>query len=272
MQIHTHPWYHQRHHDGNRFRNIWEPPREESFLKIAGWLVGYAMQQKQNIPPPVQPVDPQTLTERPERLRLTWIGHASTLLQTPGFTLLTDPVFGDRASPLPFVGPARKTPPALTLSALPPIDLVLLSHDHYDHLDVACIQTLAKRHDPLFLVPLGVGRLVRSQGASRVFELDWWQYVDYEGWRFHTTPAKHFSGRGLTNRDGTLWTGWYLEALDGSQTIYFAGDSGYAEHFTAIHERLGPPDTALLPIGAYRPRWFMGIGSCRPGAGRTSVC
>ena len=121
----------------------------------------------------------------------------------------------------------------------------------------AWIRTLARRHDPLFLVPLGVGRLVRQAGATQVLELDWWQYVDRDGWRFHCTPAKHFSGRGLTNRDATLWSGWFLEALDGSQTVYFAGDSGYAEHFTAIYERLGAPEVALLPIGAYRPRWFM---------------
>ncbi len=257
MHIHTHPWYHQHHHNGNGFRNIWGPPREESFWKAAGWLVGHAFQQKDNRLPPVQPIDLSLLTLPPERVRITWIGHATTLLQTAAFTLLTDPVFGHRVSPLPFAGPTRQTPPALRLADLPPIDLVLLSHDHYDHLDVQSIRTLVQQHDPLFFVPLGVGRLVRSLGATRVFELDWWQYVDLNGWRFHCTPAKHFSGRGLTNRDGTLWAGWYLAALDTDQTLYFAGDSGYADLFTTIRERLGAPEVALLPIGAYRPRWFM---------------
>lgn len=257
MQIHTHPWYHQRHHHGSRFRNIWGPAREESFLKAAGWAAGFAMQQKENVPPPVRAVDPALLAASPERLRLTWIGHACALLQTPTFSVLTDPVFGRRASPVSFAGPSRHTPPALRLHDLPPLDVVLLSHDHYDHLDVDSLQTIARRHDPLFLVPLGVGRLVRSAGVRRVYELDWWQYVELDGWRFHCTPAKHFSGRGLTNRDATLWAGWFLEARDGSLTVYFAGDSGYAEHFTAIYERLGAPEVALLPIGAYRPRWFM---------------
>ena len=257
MQIQSHAWHHQRHHNGSRFRNIWGPPPEESFLKMAGWLVEFAMQQKENVPPPVQTVDPAMLAVPPERLRLTWIGHASMLLQTPAFSLLTDPVFGQRASPLSFTGPARQVPPALRLPDLPSIDLVLLSHDHYDHLDFDSIRTLAQQHDPLFLVPLGVGRLVRQAGATHMLELDWWQFVDRDGWRFHCTPAKHFSGRGLTNRDATLWAGWFLEALDTGQTVYFAGDSGYAEHFTAIHERLGAPEVALLPIGAYRPRWFM---------------
>ena len=257
MQIEAHPWHHQRHHNGSRFRNIWGAPREEPFLKAAGWILGRAVQQKENVPPPVQPVDPKTLADRPERLRVTWIGHASVLLQTTTFNLLIDPMFGHRASPLSFAGPARLTPPALRPADLPPIDFVLISHDHYDHLDASSIQAVERRDAPLFLAPLGVGRLLRRWGVSRVLELDWWQYVDLDGWRFHSTPAKHFSGRGLTNRDGTLWTGWFLAAFGNDLTIHFAGDTGYAEHFTAIHERLGAPEVAVLPIGAYRPRWFM---------------
>ncbi len=257
MHIQNHPWYHQRHHNGGTFRNVWGTPREESFLKAAGWLLGHAVQQKENVPPPVRSIDPKTLAERPARLRLTWIGHASLLLQTPAFNLLIDPMFSHRASPFSFSGPARLAPPALRPPDLPPIDLVLISHDHYDHLDLSSIQALERRHAPLFLVPLGVGRIARRWGVTRVLELDWWQYVDFDGWRFHTTPAKHFSGRRLTNRNGTLWTGWFLTALDDGLTVYFAGDTGYAEHFTAIGERLGAPEVALLPIGAYRPRWFM---------------
>jgi len=205
----------------------------------------------------MQPLDPADLSRPPDRLRLTWLGHSTVLLQTPGCTLLTDPVFSRRASPLSFLGPERQVPPPLAVADLPPVDIVLLSHDHYDHLDRAAIADLQKHCAPLFLVPLGVAAILRNWGATHVLELDWWHYVDLDGLRCHCTPAQHFSGRGLSNRNGTLWAGWYLDFHLSIPSVYFAGDSAYAPLFTDIRTHLGPPEVAILPIGAYNPRWFM---------------
>lgn len=257
LEIKVHPWYHQRHHNGKGFRNIWEVPRQTSFFKALPWLLQHSFQQKENNLPPVQDLNVTLLAEAPEQVRITWIGHATTLIQTPTFTMLTDPVFGNRASPVGFAGPDRKVPPGLPREALPPLDIVLLSHDHYDHLEKPTIQYLEQAHQPLFLAPLGVGKIIRQWGATRVVELDWWHYIDLNEWRFHCTPARHFSGRGVHNRNGTLWASWYLESLDGAAPIYYAGDSGYAAHFTEIRDRLGAPQVALIPIGAYLPRWLM---------------
>ncbi len=257
VKILSHSWYHQRHHTADGFQNIWEPSRQASAVRAVGWVLSHAFASKENVPPAVRAVDPETLAAPPERLRLTWLGHAAALIQLPGLTLLTDPVFSRRASPFSLVGPERLVPSPLGPVDLPALDAVLLSHDHYDHLDEASIRALARSFDPLFVVPLGVGALVRGWGARRVLELDWWQYVDLAEWRLHGTPAKHFSGRGLTGRNATLWAGWFLEPRGEGPSLYFAGDSGYAGLFTEIGERLGPPEVALLPIGAYRPRWLM---------------
>jgi L-ascorbate metabolism protein UlaG (beta-lactamase superfamily) len=257
MTIQTHPWHHEQHHTARGFRNIWGTAQQPSFFKVLRWLLRRALKQRNHVLPPVRPLDPASLATPPERLRITWIGHATMLVQTPDTTILTDPVFSQRASPLSFLGPARKTPPALSLDDLPPIDYVLLSHDHYDHLDANTIPRLAQQHDPVFLTPLGVDAIVQKWGARQTQALDWWQYLDLGGWRFHCTPAMHFSGRGLLNRNHTLWAGWYLENRAHDLAVYFAGDSGYADLFGDIRERLGAPEVALLPIGAYAPRWFM---------------
>lgn len=257
MQIHTHPWHHEQHHSERGFRNIWGTAHQPSFFKVLRWLLGRARKQRKHKLPAVHPLDPTTLATPPARLRITWIGHATLLMQTPDTAILTDPVFSQRASPLSFLGPARKTPPAVALDALPPLDYILLSHDHYDHLDADTIPRLAEQHDPVFLTPLGVDTHLQKWGARHIEALDWWQYIDLGGWRFHCTPAMHFSGRGLLNRNSTLWAGWYLENPAHDLTIYFAGDSAYADLFETIRARLGAPEVALLPIGAYAPRWFM---------------
>ena len=259
MTIHSLPWHHQRHHVEDGFQNIYGEAREESFFKTMSWVIGHAFQRKENIPPPVRPADLSALAEPPSTLRITWVGHATALIQTPSLTVLTDPMFSDRASPVSFAGPEREVPVPLSIDDLPPIDVVVISHDHYDHLDETSIQQLTQRQQPLFLVPLGVGGVVQGWGAERVAELDWWQYVDLDGWRIHCTPARHFSGRSLTNRTSTLWASWYLAALDDTLDVYYAGDTGYADHFSVIRERLGAPDVALIPIGAYEPRWFMEV-------------
>lgn len=201
---------------------------------------------------------------------VTWIGHATVMAQLAGLTLLTDPVFSLRASPLSFVGPRRHQPPGLAMAQLPHIDLVLVSHNHYDHLDAASVQALNRQAGgaPLFVVPLGLGAWFAARGMRRVVELDWWQAerlpVPGGDVEVMLVPAQHWSGRGLTDRMSTLWGGFAVFADDCH--LFYAGDTAYSrdfvdmrEHFAArqTRERGGGFDIALLPIGAYEPRWFM---------------
>jgi len=186
----------------------------------------------------------------------TWIGHSSTLLQVGGLNVLTDPVFAERASPVQWLGPRRLVPPGLDLAGLPPIDVVLVSHNHYDHLDKAAVRRLARaRPDTAWVAPLRLGDTLRNWGARHVVELDWWQSVDVDGLSVTATPARHFSSRGFHDRNRTLWCGFAL-ALDGWRA-WFAGDTAYHGDFAEVGVRTGPFDFVMLPIGAYEPRWFM---------------
>jgi L-ascorbate metabolism protein UlaG (beta-lactamase superfamily) len=188
------------------------------------------------------------------RAIVTFIGHSTFLIQTPAGNILTDPIYSKRAGPLNVIGPRRVRPPAVRFDDLPPISTVLLSHNHYDHCDLRTLRRLAERFDPAVVTPLGNGPLVRSTGVRRVEELDWWQQAGtLPG--ITLTPAYHFSARTPFDRNQALWGGFML-ALGGRQ-ILFAGDSAYAPFFRDIRQRLGPIDLALLPIGAYEPRWFM---------------
>ncbi len=200
----------------------------------------------------------------------TWIGHATVLAQFGGLNVLTDPIFSERASPLSFIGPRRHQPPGLALGELPHIDLVLISHNHYDHLDLPSVRALQAQAGgpPLFVVPLGVKPLLAGQGLTRVVELDWWQSTVLTTPRGHAeivmTPVQHWSSRSLTDRMKTLWGGF---AVFTPQFHFFhAGDTAYSKDFADIQryfsERQSPLngggfDLALLPIGAYAPRWFM---------------
>ncbi len=188
-----------------------------------------------------------------EKASITWIGHSTLLIRTGELTILTDPIFSERCSPVQFVGPKRYVPPAVAISALPAIDVVVISHDHYDHLDENTIKRLGNQ--PLYLVPLGIGNILKSWGITHYAELDWWDEFLFNGVRFTCTPAQHFSGRSVFNRNKTLWASWLIKSSE--QTIYFGGDSGYFPGFKAIGQYAGNIDVAALPIGAYRPRWFM---------------
>ena len=264
--LQSHPWHNRRHHGKRQFNNPGSPTRSVSPGKMLAWVLKKGLRHKSNTPPPVHPLAPDALRAEPPSTRLTWMGHACLLVQTPQWTLLTDPMLGRRASPLSFAGPERFTDLPVPVDDLPPIDFVLISHDHYDHLDRGSIERIAADHEPLFLAPLGVADRLHEWGAHRVVEADWWQYVDVAGWRFHCTPAQHFSGRTLFDRNTTLWCSWYVEPVNGpGSTVYFAGDTAYTDHFTTIREQLGAPRIALLPIGAYRPRWFMEAVHVDPG-------
>ena len=183
------------------------------------------------------------------------VNHSTVLLQQRGVNILTDPIWSERAGPLPIVGPRRRRLPGVRWEDLPGIDVVLLSHDHYDHLDLAALRGLAAAGRSQFVAPAGVARLLHSSNIGPVQELDWGGAVSLAGATIHCVPAMHFSGRGIFDRDRTLWCGYVIERA-GHHT-YFAGDTGFGEHFAAIRGRFGAPRLALLPIGSYEPRWFM---------------
>ena len=185
---------------------------------------------------------------------VTFIGHSTFLIQTAQGNILTDPMYSERAGPAPF-GPRRARPPAVRFEHLPDISLVLLSHNHYDHCDRGTLRRLAERFDPLVITPLGNASLVRSAGIRRVEELDWWQHADTAPLPIMLTPAQHFSARTPFDRNRALWGGFTI-GVDGAR-IFFAGDTAYAPFFADIPRRAGAIDLALLPIGAYEPRWFM---------------
>jgi L-ascorbate metabolism protein UlaG (beta-lactamase superfamily) len=186
-------------------------------------------------------------------IRATLVGHATVLLQMAGLNILTDPVWSARIGPLSWIGIKRVRPPAIPFGDLPKIHAILLSHDHYDHLDRPTLKRLAGRDAPVIVTGRNVGRVVSS---ARIIELDWWQsHALTDRVRVTYVPAEHFSGRGLFDRNTSLWGGFVLETPAGQ--IYFAGDTGNGEHFIAIRERFGPMTLSLIPIGAYAPRWFM---------------
>jgi L-ascorbate metabolism protein UlaG (beta-lactamase superfamily) len=188
---------------------------------------------------------------------VTWIGHATFLLQTEDVRILIDPVFSERASPVTWAGPRRVHPPGIAFSALPRIDIVLLSHDHYDHCDIGSLRALATTHAPVFIAPLRHHDILSAVGAKRIVELDWWQnYAIGTNALVTLTPSKHWSNRLGQPRNHRLWGGFFLNL--GSKRVWFVGDSGYdAEIFHAVRHQCGAPDLALVPIGAYEPRWFM---------------
>ena len=185
-----------------------------------------------------------------------WLGHATVLLRVGGLHVITDPHLGGRASPFSFMGPARRVPAPALAHELPRIDVVLISHNHYDHLDTASIRRLLKCNPRMSCyAPLGLGDWLRRRGVQRVRELDWWQRGEHDGLELHCVPAQHWSTRTLFDRNRTLWCGWVVRAPGFS--FWFAGDTGYTPRLADIAMRLGSPDLAALPIGAYEPRWFM---------------
>ncbi|MCE9598572.1 MAG: MBL fold metallo-hydrolase [Spirochaetia bacterium] len=211
--------------------------------------------REQRVPPFPVPVLRPAITPSPEPgLRVTWFGHASVLVEIDGFRMFTDPVFAKRVSPFATFGPERSFAPPLRLEELPQINAVVISHDHYDHLDMKAIQFLADK-GTIFFVPLGIGAHLEAWGIkeSQIVEMNWWDSYTLGGIKIVCTPAVHYSGRGLFSRNSTLWSSWSL--IGPLHRFYFSGDTGYSPHFKEIGARLGPFDVAALKIGAYDYTW-----------------
>lgn len=251
-----------RHHrPGGGFQNPWPGGTPHGLADVVRWVVRRPRARRRLSAHSARPrvaAAPALVHPRAAAnvLAVTWVGHTTCLVQVGGLNILTDPVWSARASPIPFLGPKRRIDPGIAIEALPPLDLVLLSHNHYDHLDLRTVRRLAARHPQAhWLAPLGVAALLERRGVTKLTELDWWQETRVGSARIACVPAQHFSGRGLRDRDATLWCGWTVAVAE--WTMFFAGDTGLHPEFRAIGERYGPFDVALIPIGAYDPRWFM---------------
>jgi N-acyl-phosphatidylethanolamine-hydrolysing phospholipase D len=260
------------HHQPNGFQNNYAQSTDKSTADLLKWTL---TRWKEGLPTPPKTPTPVVAPDMEFILRnsastqipaVTWIGHATTLVQMGGLNILLDPIFSQRASPVQFAGPKRAQPPGIALEQLPHIDLVLISHNHYDHLDLASVQALSKQKagSPLFVVPLGVKKWMLDQGIEKVQQLDWWGKIELAGLEVYLTPVQHWSARGVFDRRATLWGGYALLAQDFH--VYFSGDAGYSQDFKDTQQHFAPRQTsalgggfdlALLAVGAYEPRWFM---------------
>jgi N-acyl-phosphatidylethanolamine-hydrolysing phospholipase D len=260
--LYQNPYYDPQkpHHTSEGFQNL------DPAARISEGFLRWQWQRRQDgLPKPPDPAhrdwrvapDLALLHAPAGNPSVTWIGHATLLLKPGGLNVLTDPHFSERASPVGFAGPKRFHPPGVALADLPEIHAVVISHNHYDHLDVDSVRQLHQRSGGKlqFFVPLGLKPWFAELGIDKVTELDWWQHAELGGVRFTLTPLQHWSARSLGDRNRTLWGGWAITAPD--LNIFFAGDTGYSSDFVEIGRRLGPFDLAALPIGAYEPRWFM---------------
>jgi L-ascorbate metabolism protein UlaG (beta-lactamase superfamily) len=243
-----------KHFDGKRFYNP-DAPQVRGLREALRWKLTSRPETSPSLISDVVQTVPPSRVEG-SGLRTTLVNHSTVLLQHAGANILTDPIWSERASPLSWIGPRRRRIPGVSWENLPHIDIVLISHNHYDHLDLPTVRRLAARGDSTFIVPAGVARLFRSENIGPAHELDWGETVSLaSGFKIHCVPALHFSSRGIFDGNQTLWCGYVIECQEG--TVYFAGDTAFGCHFAQIRERFGSPRLALLPIGAYEPRWFM---------------
>jgi L-ascorbate metabolism protein UlaG (beta-lactamase superfamily) len=242
-----------KHLDGKRFYNP-DTSQTRGLLDVLRWKVTSRPEPSPRFLADVEPSVPPHRVEA-GGLRTTLVNHSTVLLQQRGCNILTDPIWSERASPLSWIGPRRHRKQGVSWEDLPPIDAVLISHNHYDHLDLPTLRRLAARGDSTFVVPAGGARLLRAQKIGPARELDWGESMSLPGCTIHAVPAVHFSSRTILDRNTTLWCGYVIQFPE--RLVYFAGDTAFGPHFARIRERFGSPRLALLPIGAYEPRWFM---------------
>ena len=245
-------------HNGNRFINPIPTPMTQGG-RLFRRMIRFVTEKGQRVPPAQPPVQRRRRADYDEAprggLRVTWFGHSTMLLEIDGMRVLTDPIFSQRCSPTQAVGPKRFAPTPMRIDELPHLDAIVISHDHYDHLDTASIKALAKRRGLRFFVPLGVAAHLRKWGVAgeRIVQLDWWQRTQVGNLTLACTPARHFSGRGLNDRNKTLWASWAI--VGPKHRVYFGGDTGMFPGFSEIGRKYGPFDITLMPIGAYDVAW-----------------
>jgi L-ascorbate metabolism protein UlaG (beta-lactamase superfamily) len=254
------------HYDGERFFNPGIGVIDKSYGDLLKWKFGGTAAEW---PEQVEiKAGAAAAPKNAQGVAATFVNHATFVLRFGSangnvVTVLTDPIWSERCSPVSFAGPKRVHAPGVPFDSLPRIDVVVVSHNHYDHLDLPTLRRLAARDNPLFLVPLGNKALMQDDGITRVEEMDWWQTKKAAGIAFTFLPSQHWSSRTPFDRNETLWGSWGMKGADGTR-VYHAGDTGYGPHFKSIRERWGAPDLALLPIGSYDPEWFMKIAHMNP--------
>ena len=246
------------HHTSEGFKNPFEKLEEKNFSDMIKWrfFERDGKKQKQSI----KETQFETITNDGKKIRennslfsITWIGHDTMLVQLDGVNILTDPIWSVRASPVSFAGPERYVLPTLAMENLPVIDVILISHNHYDHMDEATIKKLG--NTPLYIVPLGLGKILSEFGIDHFIELDWLDEYHYKNIRFICMPAQHFSMRSMFDKNKTLWAGW--AAFGKKESFYFMGDTGYFNYIKKLGEVYGPFTVIMAPVGAYKPEWFM---------------
>jgi L-ascorbate metabolism protein UlaG (beta-lactamase superfamily) len=221
-----------------------------------GDLLKWAMNRDQGPWQEIEESEQAQINHDPGKTKIYFVNHSTFLIQLENFNILTDPVWSERVSPFSWLGPRRFRPPGIKFEDLPEIHLVILSHNHYDHLDISTLQKVHKKFNPLMIAPLGVPASLAEKGINPLLEMDWWEESRInEQITIACVPAQHFSGRGMFDRNKTLWAGYVIRSDAGN--IYYAGDTGHGDFFGKIAEQYGPIHLAMLPIGAYKPRWFM---------------
>ncbi|EPG66217.1 MBL fold metallo-hydrolase [Leptospira wolffii] len=249
------------HYDGKRFYNptqkedngIWRTLKLLATIHFEKWPDHVQNEETYRIKSPLHK----------NEVAITFINHATVLIQFQGINILTDPVWSERISPVSWAGTKRVREPGISIKELPQIHLVVISHNHYDHLDIETLKTLNRKFSPKFLVPLGDKKLLQSEGIFDTEEMDWWQTIRVrKNTEVTFAPTQHLSARGIFDWNHSLWGSYMIKM--GNKRVYFGGDAAYSSHYKEIRKRLGSPDISLLPIGAYEPRWFMRLVHMNP--------